>query len=279
MKVEDVAFHEVGAVDSIADIVAVAACVHHLAPAKITCSSVPLGRGFTWSQHGRIPVPAPATLFILKGVPVVASGLEKELVTPTGAAIIAALVDEFVEIPAMTPTAFGHGAGTRRLPDRPNMVRAMLGRPHTDGLDSSDDLVIEANLDDMSGELCGHVTQVLLDAGALDVWWTPIVMKKGRPAQKLSVLSVPEKRAALVGVVLAETTTLGLRTTPVRRYKADRSFVDVETPHGSVRVKVGRVGGVVVNVAPEFESARSVAVAAGVPLKAVLNAAIRAVDL
>jgi hypothetical protein len=278
MKVEDVSFHEVGAVDSIVDIVAVAACVHYLAPDRITCSRVPLGRGFTWSQHGRIPVPAPATLFILEGVPVVASGLEKELVTPTGAGIIAALVDEFVEIPSMTPTAFGHGAGTRRLPDRPNMVRAILGESEAQatGLDMSEDLVIEANLDDMSPELCGHVAQVLLEAGALDVWWTPILMKKGRPAQKLSVLCAFEHRSVLVETVLRETTTLGVRFSPVCRLKAERSFSEVETPFGSVRVKVGLLAGEVVNVAPEFESARAVAASAGVPLKLVLNAAIKA---
>ncbi len=278
MAVEDVAFHEVGAVDSIVDIVAVAACIHHLSPTRITASPVPLGRGFTWSQHGRIPLPAPATMLILEGIPVVSSGLDKELVTPTGAGILAALVDEFVELPSIIPASIGHGAGTRRLPDRPNVVRAIFGAPHgqpvaVEGpLIESHDQVIEANIDDMSGELCGHVAALLLDCGALDVWWTPILMKKGRPAHMLSVLCDGDHLDALVDVILRETTSLGVRIVPTRRLKARRKIVEVETIYGVVLAKLGLRGEEVINAAPEYESARAAAMRAGVPLKLVLAA-------
>lgn len=276
VPVEEVGFHEVGAVDSIVDIVAVAVGLEALGVTRVTATPIPLGRGFTWSQHGRIPVPAPATMFLLEGLPVVPSGLDKELVTPTGAGILAAIVDEFCELPSFTPMKIGHGGGTRRLPDRPNMVRAMLGEAPmaTRGLERSQDVVLEANLDDASGELCGYVTERLLEAGALDVWWSPVLMKKGRPAQVLSVLCEAATQGALLGLMLRETTTLGVRARPVERWKLSRRQVEVETPWGAVSVKLGQWGEEVVNVAPEYESARRVARASGAPLKQVLQAAV-----
>lgn len=285
MPVETVAFHEVGAIDSIVDIVAAAACIEHLGVTRVTASPVPVGHGFTWSQHGRIPVPAPATLLILKGAPLLNSGLDKELVTPTGAGVLAALVDEYTHMPSIKVLEVGMGAGTRRLPDRPNIVRAILGEPVAVAVDESDldleqseDLVIEANIDDMSGELGGHVAALLMAQGALDVWWTPILMKKGRPAHQLSVLTRPEARDALIALVLTETTSLGVRVRPVARFKSRREQLSVETPYGEVMMKVGRIGERVSNVAPEYESARAVAEAAGVPLKRVIQAALAAMD-
>ncbi len=278
MKVEDVTFHEVGAFDSIVDIVAVAACVDHLGVTRVTSSPVPVGRGFTWSQHGRIPVPAPATLFILKGAEVVSSGLDKELVTPTGAGILAALVEEYIDMPAFVPTDIGLGAGTRRLPDRPNIVRAVIGKARKQKagaeLELSADVVIEANIDDMTGELCAHVTDALMAQGALDVWWTPILMKKGRPAHQLSVLCTPQTLQDTILTILTETTTLGVRQRQVTRHKCLRRWEEVSTPYGAVKVKLGMVGERVVNVAPEFDSVRQVAKDAGVPVKEVWRAAV-----
>jgi uncharacterized protein (TIGR00299 family) protein len=279
---DEVTFHEVGALDSIVDIVAASACLHALGVTRVTASPVPVGRGFAMSQHGRIPLPAPATLFLLQGASLAPSNLDcKELVTPTGAAILAEVVDEYLDFPAFVPTAIGLGGGTMRLSDRPNLLRAILGQPHKApslGLDVSRDVVLEANLDDMTGELCGYVAERLLAGGALDVWWTPTVMKKGRPAQQLSVLCLPSDQDSLAALILRETTSLGVRRSYVERLKAQRDFVDAETPWGTVRVKRGLVGGVPHNVAPEYESAREVALASGVPLKDVMLAALRAVE-
>lgn len=275
---DDVHFHEVGALDSIVDIVATAVAIDYLNPTRITASPVPLGRGFTRSQHGRIPLPAPATLFLLQGAPIVGTGLPFELVTPTGAGILAALVESWEELPAMSLERVGHGAGTRKLPDRPNLLRVLVGADKRDaaGLEHSRDLVLEANIDDMTGELAAWVAERLLEAGALDVWWTPIVMKKGRPAQQLSALCAPERRDTLIETILAESTTLGVRVLPVARLKAQRVFKEVQTPHGGVTVKVGLVGDRIANVAPEFEAARLLALQAGVPLKVILQAAMTA---
>lgn len=283
MAVDDVVFHEVGALDSVVDIVAAAACVDHLNPSRITFSEVPLGRGFTRSQHGRIPVPAPATLLILAGAEVRGTELAYELVTPTGAGIIAALADGFGPIPAGKLVAVGHGAGTRRLPDRPNMVRAMSfesspARDQTSatGWVTSSDVVIEANMDDATGELCGWLAERLFEAGALDVWWTPIQMKKGRPAWTLSALCEPGARDTLMTVIMEEGTSIGVRTTTVHRYKSHRGRAVVHTAWGDVQIKVASVGGRVSNVAPEYESARALASATGQPLKVILQSAMAA---
>ncbi len=275
---DDVHFHEVGAVDSIVDIVATAVAVDYLNPTRITASPVPLGRGFTRSQHGRIPLPAPATLLILQGAPIVGTGLPFELVTPTGAGILAALVQSWEDLPSMHLERVGHGAGTRMLPDRPNLVRALLGAApdaHTH-LTPSRDLVLEANIDDMTGELAAWVAERLMERGALDVWWTPIVMKKGRPAQQLAALCEPERRDTLIETILAESTTLGVRVLPVARFKARRVFRHLDTEHGTLHVKIGLLGPRIANVAPEFEDARRLALQHDLPLKVILQAAMRA---
>lgn len=276
MPLDDVHFHEVGAVDSIVDIVAAAACLDHLAPSWVTASVVPVGRGFTMSQHGRIPVPAPATLKILEGIPLEETGLTKELVTPTGAGILRACVDAFGPMPTMTVAQVGHGAGTRKLPDRPNIVRAVVGEAVEAAVPATSMTVLETNIDDMTAELCAYAAERLMEAGARDVWWTPIVMKKGRPAQKLSVLCKDEDRAALSAVIVHETTSLGIRALKVARTEAQREIRDVETEFGPVAVKFGYEAGLLVNVAPEFSSAREVAEREGIALKRVMAAAMAA---
>ncbi len=279
MALDEVHFHEVGAVDSIVDIVAAAACLDYLAPSRVTASVVPIGNGFTMSQHGRIPVPAPATLKILEGVPLRDTGLPKELVTPTGAGILRACVDAYGPMPVMTVTRVGHGAGSRKLPDRPNIVRAVLGEPTSSAgtswgaLSSGAMTVLETNVDDMTPELCAHAAQELLDAGARDVWWTPIVMKKGRPAHKLSVLARDDDRDMLAEIIVRETTSLGLRAYAVDRAEVRRDVRPVATQFGPVSVKFGYAGDLLVNVAPEFGSARELAAHIGVPLKRVMAAA------
>jgi uncharacterized protein (DUF111 family) len=226
------------------------------------------------SQHGRIPVPAPATLRILEGVPTRDTGIPKELVTPTGAGILRACVDEFGRAPAMTIRKVGHGAGRRRLPDRPNVVRAILGEPI---LDAAQDLqVLEANVDDMTPELCGHVGELLMAADARDAWWTPIVMKKGRPGHKLSVLCDNSAALALRTLILRETTSLGVRSYGVVRSEVRREVRKVKTEFGPIVVKLAWQDETLVNAAPEYESARSVAQQHNVPLKRVMAAATAA---
>ena len=260
--------------DSIVDIVAVAAALEYLKPDQITASVVPTGRGFTMSQHGRIPVPAPATQRILRGIPVQDTGIPKELVTPTGAGILKACVTHFGPAPTIAATAVGHGAGQRKLPDRPNIVRAILGeavQTAPRGLQ-----MIEANLDDMTPELCAHVASLLMEAGARDVWWTGIVMKKGRPGHKLSVLCDPSSHSAIQALILRETTSLGVRSYTVDRAEIRREVCTVETPWGAVDVKLAWDGDKLVNAAPEFDSARTLAMAQDVPLKRVMAAAAAA---
>jgi uncharacterized protein (TIGR00299 family) protein len=271
----DVAFHEVGAVDSIVDVVATAAALAWLAPASVSATPLPLGHGSVATAHGLLPVPAPATLEICRvaSVPTYDGGVDKELVTPTGAAILAEIVGAWGPAPPLTVRAIGYGAGDRDLADRPNLLRAMVGEL----AGTAEDLVeIEANLDDMSPELAEHVADRLFAAGALDVWWTPVTMKKSRPAFVLSALAPAAARAALVEVVLAETTSLGVRWRPAWRRALERQVVAVPTAYGVLPVKLGLDRGRVVNAAPEYEACRAAARAAGVPLKEVYAAAIAA---
>ncbi|HKA87246.1 MAG TPA: nickel pincer cofactor biosynthesis protein LarC [Haliangiales bacterium] len=273
VAVDDVAFHEVGAVDSIVDIVGTAAALAWLAPASVSSTPLPLGHGTVATAHGLLPVPAPATLEICRaaGVPTSDGGAAFELTTPTGAAVMAAIVQSWGPMPALRVRAIGWGAGDRQMADRPNMLRAVVGEAVSGG----DSVVeVEANLDDMSPELCEHVAERLFAAGAVDVWWTPVVMKKSRPALILGALAPIGRREDVIATILRETTTLGVRFADVARRTLERRVEEVDTPWGRVSVKVGLLGGVVVNVAPEYESCRALARHHGVPLKDVFAAAI-----
>ena len=277
-SIEDVAFHEVGAVDSIVDIVGTAAAIAWLRPASVSASPVAMGHGTIHTSHGVLPVPAPAALEILReaAAPMVDGGVARELCTPTGAAIVAALATSYGPMPPMTVKAIGYGAGDDDFPDRPNLARAILGerlpekRPEAASL-----LRVEANLDDMNPELCEHVSECLFAAGAVDVWWTPVTMKKSRPAVVLSALAPAAAFDAVCEAILKETTTIGVRFDAVDRRTLDRRVEPVETPYGSVSVKVATREGQVLNVAPEYESCRAAARAHGVPLKDVYELAIR----
>jgi hypothetical protein len=279
----------VGAVDAIADIVAVSAGCHWLhterAVERWICSPLNVGEGHVHCAHGTFPVPAPATLELLRGLPVYSSGIKKELVTPTGAALLRALDVTSSNFPAMTVLSTGYGAGSRNLPGHPNVVRLVLGDvvSATDA-NKQDSFkfkervgIIETTIDDATPELLSYVADKLLTAGASDVYRTPVQMKKGRTGMQLTILCSPQKAAELQKMVFAETTTLGLRYREEQKLVLSRQFVSVDTEWGTVRIKVGMLeNGEVMNYAPEFEDCRSIAEEHGVPLKRVMQAAVTA---
>lgn len=274
---ERVHFHEVGAVDSIVDIVGSAFVLEYLQPRCVSARPVPLGSGFVETEHGRMPVPAPAALEILRGAEVQDGGAPGELCTPTGAAIVAHCVDRFEELPKARLCAVGYGAGDRALADRPNHLRMVLlenGSTVWNAADSSDLVVIESNVDDMNPEWCDHLSEGLFAAGARDVWFVPIVMKKGRPALTICALCEPTRRDELVAVMMRESTSIGVRSYEVSRQELERGFTQVETPYGCVELKVARGERGVINVAPEYESCRAVADAHDLPLKVVYAVAL-----
>ncbi|AJE02206.1 nickel pincer cofactor biosynthesis protein LarC [Geobacter pickeringii] len=268
VEIGRVHFHEVGAVDSIADIVAAAAAIDYLGIDAIHASPLPLGSGFVESAHGRLPVPAPATAELLRGIPVHGAAGAGERVTPTGAAILAALATGFGPVPAMTVAAVGSGAGSRDFDDLPNVVRAFLGESGA-GLDRDEVQVIETHIDDMNPELLGYVLERLLEEGALDAAFAPLQMKKNRPGVRLTVVAPPERLESLAGLILRETTAIGVRTYPVQRVKLRREIEERQTSLGPVRVKVLRDGEGLVRVAPEYEECRRIAAERGMPLAEV----------
>ncbi|MGE5185181.1 MAG: nickel pincer cofactor biosynthesis protein LarC [Acidobacteriota bacterium] len=276
--VEDVAFHEVGAIDSIVDVVGTAAALDWLAPASVTCTNVAMGHGTVRSAHGVLPVPAPAALEVLReaGGVMVDGGVARELCTPTGAAILAATVTAWQPPPPGRAIAVGWGAGDVDLDDRPNVLRVSALAATTSA--AGEVWQIDANLDDMSPELCAPAADALFAAGALDVWWTPITMKKGRPALVLSALADDGTRDAVIAAILRETTTLGVRFAPRQRTVLARRSVEVDTRYGRIPVKLGIDGDVVRNAAPEYEACAAAARNHGVPVKLVYAAALAAYE-
>jgi hypothetical protein len=272
---DDVHFHEVGAVDSIVDILGAAAAWEWLERPSLFVSPLPLGSGFVDTAHGRLPLPAPATLALLNGVPTYGGGVDRELVTPTGAALLTTLADGFGPRPAMTVEAAGLGAGGRDLPDRPNILRLTLGREEAP-VQEERLTVGEANIDDMNPEFYPHVIQRLLGAGALDAWLTPIQMKKGRPAVTLHFLCRPADLDVLARLVLNETTTLGLRTRDVARRCLPREVKTVETPYGPAQVKVVARPNGRTEFIPEYEACRRIAEQHNLPLKTAYAAVLAA---
>jgi pyridinium-3,5-bisthiocarboxylic acid mononucleotide nickel chelatase len=273
--IRKVHFHEVGAVDSIADIVGCAVGLSLLGVDRIVCSPVPTGTGHIEIEHGRVSVPAPATAEILKGVPLAASAVRFELATPTGAAIVKTVADEFGPLPAMTIEQIGFGAGDRDLVEQPNVLRLIVGQ--ADGQLASDVVwVLETNLDDISGEVIGHTTAKLFEAGALDVYTTSIQMKKNRPGVLLSVLAPADLVAKLEKIIFRETSTLGIRRWQACRHKLERRPHAVPTTFGSIEGKLAVLPDGGVSFSPEFEACRRIAAEKNVPLKDVYEAAMRA---
>ena len=276
-RIDRVAFHEVGAYDSIADVVGVAAAIAWLAPASIGSLPPVVGTGRVRTAHGELPVPAPATAALLRGLPIVPEG-EGELTTPTGAAIVAAVVDAFGPAPPLRLASVGYGAGTRELSDRPNVLRVLVGAPlgRAEEAAAPDVVRLEANLDDMSPQLVAPLQEALFEAGAVDVWSAPIVMKKGRPALEVTALAPPTAAADVERAFFRHSTTLGVRRQALTRAVLARAFETVDTSFGRVRVKLGALDGEVLGAQPEFEDCRRLAARAGVPVRAVLAAATAA---
>lgn len=278
-NVDHVTFHEIGAVDSIVDIAGVALAVAGLGIERAFASPVPTGMGMTKSEHGALPIPAPAVVELLQGAPLYSRGVPVELVTPTGAAILATLVEGYGEMPMMRVESVGYGAGSHRL-DFPNVLRVIVGDdvPSARGKGApaeTGEIVLETNVDDLNPELYAYVLERLFEAGAQDAWLTPIVMKKGRPAVTVSVLCSPERGDDLRRVLFRETGTLGVRSQPTTKRALDREPLKVETAYGPVAVKIGRLEGRAVTVAPEFEDCARVARDADVPARDVYEEAVR----
>lgn len=274
--IEKVHFHEVGAVDAIVDIVGAAIGLHRLGIERVVCSPIPTGGGTVRCEHGLMPVPAPATAELLVGVPLADSEEPAELTTPTGAAILTTAAEAFGPPPAMRIGAIGYGAGTREGVTRPNILRVLLGEiEDADGIEESV-VVLEANLDDATGEEIGHAIEALFAAGALDAFTVPIQMKKNRPGVLLTVIASPAKAAACEDVLLTHTPTFGVRRAAWARTCLDRTVESVTTRFGVIRVKIGRRGGAVVRVAPEFEDCAAAARSQSVPLREVMREAERA---
>jgi uncharacterized protein (TIGR00299 family) protein len=276
MPLEGVTFHEVGAVDAIADVVGAAAGLAYLG-AELVCAPLPMGHGSVACRHGVLPLPAPATVACLRGVPTYDAGVEAELVTPTGAAIVASQTSRFERWPALEPLAIGWGAGTRTLPDRMNALRAVLGTPvRSTEPGEPTHYVIEANIDDMTGELSGHVIAKLLEAGALDAWAVPATMKKGRPGLLLSALASAAGVAVVEATVLRETSSIGVRRYGVSRAERPRELIEVETEFGRLPVKVSGGPYGPAQLKPEFDACAEAARVHGVPVRVVLAAALAA---
>lgn len=275
LTLEQIHFHEVGAVDSIVDIVGACVAIEVLGVDQVQASSPRLGSGFVQTAHGRFPVPAPATLELLKGVPVQASSDPVELVTPTGAALLAEFCDRFGPMPAMTIDRIGYGAGTRDLDKTPNVLRAILGETVSVPADDEADTicVLETNIDDMNPQWFGDVMERLLAAGALDVFFVPIQMKKNRPATQLTVLCDTDDVEAMADIVLEHTTSFGVRIHEVRRQKLARALMPVATKFGDIQVKVGRRNGRIVTRSPEYDSCRQAAARHNVAVKVVYQEA------
>ncbi|HSA93810.1 MAG TPA: nickel pincer cofactor biosynthesis protein LarC [Terriglobales bacterium] len=277
-EVEKIHFHEVGAADAIVDIVCAAVGAEHLAADAWVCSPLNVGGGTVECQHGRFPVPAPATVELLRGAPIYSSGIDAELVTPTGAAIVKTLATRFASFPAMTIAATGYGAGTRDFPGHANVVRLTVGDAieEVNALPRDSVTVLEANLDDLSPQVFGYVMERALAEGALEVFGTPVQMKKNRPGMLLTVLAKPADAERLARLIFTETTTLGVRMRNEERRVLARREIKVPTPWGEVRMKVASLNGAVSHYAPEYEDCRRIAEERGLPLKQVMQEALRA---
>jgi pyridinium-3,5-bisthiocarboxylic acid mononucleotide nickel chelatase len=279
-SLESVHFHEVGAVDAMVDIVCAAVGAEALGVDEIICSALNVGGGMVKCAHGTFPVPAPATLELLRDAPVYSSGLQVELVTPTGAAIVKTLASRFAVFPEMKIEKSGYGAGSRDFPGHPNVVRLTIGESATNALAaktaSETVTVLEANLDDLNPQVFGYVMDRLFEEGALDAFVVPVQMKKNRPGTLLTVLCKPEDASRLTQLIFSETTTLGVRRRDEMRQTLARRWENVRTPWGEVRIKIASMNGTITNYAPEYEDCRRIAAENHVPLKTVIQEAARA---
>lgn len=280
--IEEIHFHEVGAVDAMVDIVCAAVGAELLGVDAIICSPLNVGGGSVNCAHGMFPVPAPATVELLAGAPVYSSGIQAELVTPTGAAIVKVMASRFADLPKMTISKTGYGAGSRDLAGTPNVLRLIVGEiaeeeTAADKVNRISEMisVLEANIDDLNPQVFGYVMERLLNEGALDVFGMPVQMKKNRPGMLLTVLCKPEDAAKLTELIFTETSTLGIRRRQEMRSALARRWVEASTPWGEIRIKIASMNGSITNYAPEYEDCRRVAAEHHVPLKQVIQEAIR----
>jgi hypothetical protein len=276
---EDIHFHEVGAVDAVVDIVCAAVGAEALGVDQFLCSPLNVGGGTVQCAHGTLPVPAPATVELLLGAPVYSTDVQAELVTPTGAAIVKVLVTKFSSFPAITVQTTGYGAGTRDFPKQANVVRLTIGEAQpgvAESINQETISVLEANIDDLNPQVFGYVMDRLLEDGALDVFGLPVHMKKNRPGMLLTVLCHPADASKLEKLIFAETTTLGVRRRQEQRQILQRDWTTVETRWGNVRLKIASMAGTVTNYAPEYEDCRRIAMEKHVPLKSVMQEAVQA---
>jgi len=282
IEVEKVHFHEVGAMDAIIDVVGACVGFEMLGIEKFICSKIHVGSGFAKMAHGKFPIPPPAVAELLKGAPIYSTEIEGELITPTGAAIIVTVCEEFGRIPEMTIEKTAYGAGTREYEDFPNVLRLMLGFQIQDSrfkIESNQDqrpkaedqnlILLETNIDDLSPQILGYVMERALEAGAFDCWFTPIQMKKNRPATMISILCEKDKREVFTELLYTETTTLGVRISEIKRDCLPREIVKIETEFGEVDVKIARFGEKIVNAKPEYDQLREIALKSKIPLKKI----------
>jgi len=273
--IDDVHFHEIGAVDSIVDIVSFAICFHMLKPDRVWSSPVNLGSGFVRCAHGLLPVPAPAVAELARGVPVYSRATPpRELATPTGMAILKAVCEVYLPLPEIIPERVGYGAG-QRDGDLPNVLRVFSGALP----EAAEVVILETNMDDMNPELYGYVFDKLLTAGALDVYLTNIMMKKNRPGQKLSVICARKNEKMMEEILFRETTTIGLRKTSFHRKKLERKIIQIDTPYGDIRVKAAFKDGLMLKYSPEYEDCKEAALRSGKPLREIYEEAVHLAGL
>ncbi len=272
--IEKVRFHELGALDSIIDVIGSLIGIKRLGIGEVYSSKIHVGTGFVECEHGTIPVPAPATLELLIGIPIYSSGVDAELATPTGVAILKNLSRSFGVLPQMKVQKIGYGAGSREL-EIPNLLRVYVGEMSEEKYEKDQVILIETNLDNMNPEFFDYTTEMLLKQGALDVFMTPVLMKKNRPGTMLSVLTAPDKLDGILATIFAETTTLGVRIQHLERKILLRETIRVKTRFGEVKVKVSKVGEQIKNIAPEYEDCKQIAAKEGIPLKDIYDEAKR----
>jgi len=272
-KIDKVHFHEVGAVDSIVDIVGGVIGMQELGVGQVLASPLNTGEGTVQCEHGILPVPAPATLELLKGMPCYSSGIPYELTSPTGAAMIGFWAEAFQSLPLMKIQKSGYGAGSHIIKEHANLLRIIVGDAESRG--GHKVVLVETNIDDMNPEFYDHIMDSLYSAGALDVYLTSIQMKKNRPAVKVSVLVPPAKREAVSHILLTETSTFGIRFTEMDRVVLDRQSMDVQTPYGKIAVKVGSLDGQVIHFSPEYDMCKQVALKKKIPVKIVYDTVLR----
>jgi len=270
--VEEVHFHEVGGLDSIIDVIGFIIGIKKLGIEAVYSSRIHVGTGFVECRHGVLPVPAPATLAMLKGIPVYSRGIEAELATPTGVCLLKTLAKSFGNMPEMKVEKVGYGAGSREL-EIPNLLRVCVGEADAEEYEKDEVILIEANLDDMNPELLAYASETLLKQGALDVFMTPVFMKKNRPGTMLSVLTTPDRLDEILATVFSEVTTLGVRLHHLERRKLPREVISMKTRFGEIKVKVGRMADQIKTISPEYESCKEIALKQGIPLKEVYDEA------